>query len=533
MNWENKLSNYEVKSVAATFTSQLEDLARRSPDASNLLNFLSFLDPESISLDIITQGAETVSSCHSLHPTTSELPRSPDVSSLLALIRSPIGLPSAITQLQSRSLVKRQDGGTTSTLYMHDLVQYMVQENVKTCGGARHWFKFAVELTSGAFAPVKDPQLPQYWTQCESFLSHIRSLTARQETYGSRKTWNSLMADNERISGYLYSRGRYNEAEELLGSVLASKQHVLGPQHMDTLLTQHTLACVYKLQGQYKEAETLYERVLTTQEEHLGVEHLHTLLTMGNLANTYRSQGRYDDAESLFERVLVAQQKHLGVEHPDTLLTMDRLAIVYLSQGRHNDAENLLGHVLIAQQKHLGVEHPNTLRTMGDLANVYGSQGRYGDAENLFGHVLVARRKHLGVEHPDTLWTMGKIANTYRSQGRYGDAENLLGCVLIAQQKHLGVEHPNTLLTMGDLANAYRSQGRYGDAENLLGRVLIAQQKHLGVEHPHTVMTTNHLAKVYRSQGRHSDAETILVDRRALAATEASQRRAYDSSNFV
>jgi hypothetical protein len=93
------LSNYEVKSVAATFTSQLEDLARRSLDASNLLWLLAFLDPENLSLDMIIQGAEAVSSGHSLHQITGELSRSLDVTSLLALIRSPIGLPSATTQL--------------------------------------------------------------------------------------------------------------------------------------------------------------------------------------------------------------------------------------------------------------------------------------------------------------------------------------------------------------------------------------------------------------------------------------------------
>jgi tetratricopeptide (TPR) repeat protein len=519
MSWENKLSNYEVKSVAATFTSQLEDLGCRSPDSSNLLKLLSFLDPESISLDMISQGAERVSVKSSiLHRVMKKLSGSPDITPLLSLIQSPTQLPGAITQLQNRSLVKCQAGGTTSTLYMHDLVRYMVQENVKASGGARHWFEFAVQLICGAFACIEDPELPQYWTRCEIFISHIRSLTAQQETYGSRKTWNSLMEVNELVSAYLASRGRYSEAEALLGKVLASREQVLGSQHIDTWQTKHQLAHIYQSQGRHKEAETIYGHVLVAREKHLGVEHRNTLSTINNSANVYDSQGRYSDAERMHERVLAVRQKHLGVEHPHTLVTMGNLAIVYQSLGRYDDAEGMFRHVLVAQQKHLGVEHLDTLKTMGNLGLVYRLQNRYRDAEDMFGRALVIRQKHLGVEHPDTLRTMANLAIVYQSLGRYSDAERSLRRALVAQQKHLGVEHPDTLHTMHHLAFVYHSQGHYGDAEDVCRRVLVAQQKHLGVEHPDTLRTMGNLAFMYQSLGRYNDAEDMF--RRALVGQQ-------------
>ena len=58
IKWENDLSSYEQKSVAATFNLQFNELSRRSPDTSNLLKILSFLDPESICVDVITGGIE-------------------------------------------------------------------------------------------------------------------------------------------------------------------------------------------------------------------------------------------------------------------------------------------------------------------------------------------------------------------------------------------------------------------------------------------------------------------------------------------
>jgi hypothetical protein len=90
------LSTYEENSVGATFTAQLDDLEHQSPDASNLLKILSFFDPESIPLDMITQGAE------SLLSSVDHLQLKP----LLHLILSPVQLQVAITQFQNLSLVK-------------------------------------------------------------------------------------------------------------------------------------------------------------------------------------------------------------------------------------------------------------------------------------------------------------------------------------------------------------------------------------------------------------------------------------------
>ena len=58
ISWENILSSYEQKSIAITFTIQLEKLEHQFSDASNLLKVLSFFYPESIPVKIIVDGAE-------------------------------------------------------------------------------------------------------------------------------------------------------------------------------------------------------------------------------------------------------------------------------------------------------------------------------------------------------------------------------------------------------------------------------------------------------------------------------------------
>jgi hypothetical protein len=99
IGWENDLSTYEQKSVAATFSSQLDGLERQYPNASNLLKVLSFFDPESINIDIIAQGAAALRDKIAQEPQHDF--HQPKLRTLLSLILSPVELHNIITQLQN------------------------------------------------------------------------------------------------------------------------------------------------------------------------------------------------------------------------------------------------------------------------------------------------------------------------------------------------------------------------------------------------------------------------------------------------
>jgi hypothetical protein len=57
IRWENDLTPYEARSVAAIFENQSNQLNQQSPDVGNLLKLLSFLDPENIPVTMIVDGA--------------------------------------------------------------------------------------------------------------------------------------------------------------------------------------------------------------------------------------------------------------------------------------------------------------------------------------------------------------------------------------------------------------------------------------------------------------------------------------------
>jgi tetratricopeptide (TPR) repeat protein len=498
MGLENNLSNYEQKSVAVTFGSQLKELESQSPDCSNLLRVISFFDPEGIPLDMITEGVEGLrlhsasnsrssditlklkpmqSILHKLE-TKLQLRRAkptittqvstdeqinrpimdPQLESLIALMSSPVQLQQAIRYLRQLSLVGYKSTEDTSALRIHDLIQIIIQERARRDGRQYHWFHVATVLACDAFRHVDDPFSHTCWAQCEMFHPHIQSLTKwdDEHTIGNSE----LRRANMRIGQYLRSRGRYSEAEALFRRALTSTEKLLGPEHPDSLTIVQNISSIYWRQGRYDQAEALCKRTLTGREKVLGPEHPNTLQTMHTYATVYRLQKRFVEAEGLYGRALASREKLLGPDHPVTLQTVNSLATLYHVQDRYIEAETLFRRALAGREKLLGQEHKETLATVNKLAMVYELQGRSKEAEALYGQALRGQETLLGHEHPNTLRTVQNLAHTYHLHRRWDEAETLYQRALTGREKVLGSDHPDTLVTVRELAELLKDQSR-------------------------------------------------------------------------
>jgi tetratricopeptide (TPR) repeat protein len=464
INWENSLSNYEQKSVAITFSTQLEELERQYPDSSNLLMVLSFFDPESIPLHMITEGAEGSAEDLGINITSDAVDASAtmaELESLISMIRSPVQFQQAIQQLHRLSLVGYESTKITPALRIHDLIQVVIQERTRRRDRQHLWFRVAMALLSRAFRQVHDVQSPMYWARCEMFNPHIQSLTKWDDGGTIRNP--ELYQANIAIARYLRSRGRYDEAEMLFSHVLRGNEKLFGPDHPDTLGIGLHLATVYHWQGRHNEAELLGLRVLAGYEKQFGHDRIETLRVVHNLAEMCRSQERHSEAETLYMRALTGYEKDLGPEHRDLLWANSGLANIYRSQGRYEESETLFKRVLTGYEKIRGIEYPDTytLGTVVGLALNYQSQGRHEDADRLFRKALEGSEKLLGVEHPNTLLAIHNLAYHLgcSSQGQYTEAETLYRRALAGTENNLGPKHPHTLAVVRNFITFLEAKG--------------------------------------------------------------------------
>ena len=542
MTWENDLTNYQEKSIAATFVCQLRDLEMQFQDASSLLKMLAYLDHESISLDMLRTGAAAISELPFPTPlSTASVPHrkprllqtvknkfqgthkgkrgadppdrtpiivSPKMKSLLDLILSSNNLQSAITQLQNRCLVKRRQVDGRSSLWMHDLVQLVIVENTKKSDGGKELFEWAVKFICTGFQKIEDPTAPTSWRQCEVYIPHIHSLTTRDEISDRARDW--LICTNGAVSSYLLSRGRFNEAQGLLERLFAEQRRLYGSEHLDVLATMQKLADAYQSKGRYTEAENLYNRVLRSREQQLGSHHVDVLNAMNNLAFVYDSQGRYTEAEKLYTRVLRRQKQRLGSDHVDVLNTMHNRALLHVSQRRHAEAEKLYNHVMHRLEQPFGRGHIRVLATKRGLAVVYRHTRRYPQAEALFDEVLRYEEDQFGSHDFRTFWTMHHLACIYRDQRRHEETEVLFRRILLGgTDDRFGPDHAQMFANIQVYVSNCHIHGFHGEVEATLLEVLAFREKILGPHHPHTRETMQLLTVLYKNLDRVEDLQAL------------------------
>ncbi|MCJ1309318.1 hypothetical protein MMC25_002977 [Agyrium rufum] len=140
---ENDLSRYQERSVIAAFAPALDQLERASPQTSDFLRILAFLDPESIPIDMLKEGFQALERSNDgalssplssrlgrdetkpLSPTDNRLhvPESgigdqamDDLKLVRNLLDSQVDLQKVIQYLQRLSLLVQQKDGEIATL---------------------------------------------------------------------------------------------------------------------------------------------------------------------------------------------------------------------------------------------------------------------------------------------------------------------------------------------------------------------------------------------------------------------------------
>ena len=384
-------------SIATTWSMSFNIVRNNHPQAAELFQLLSFLNPDGILIDFLQAGVEALRD------------------NLRQLVSNRIDMSKALIELEKFSLLKWNR--FTKTLLVHRLMQAAVKDEISDSDSM---------TLRNTIIELCDQSFPQIWTNenralCRVYVNQIMRPLLDLEVIPTQKAARIM----HRVSLFLRADGKDSDSERLSLQATEISSKILGSEHPDTLTIIDNLAGSYRAQGRWEDAARLREEVLEKTRRIMGDDHPDTLTTMGNLADTYRAQGRTGEAATLHEEVLEKRRQILGDDHPDTLTSMNNLAETYRAQGRTGEAATLHEEVLEKRRQILGDDHPDTLKTKDNLAGSYRAQGRWEDAARIREEVLEKRRRILGDEHPSTLTTMNNLAETYRAQGMTEEAATL------------------------------------------------------------------------------------------------------------
>ena len=174
------------ESVLTTFKLSFKKVARISPAAIDLLRFLAFLQPDTISEEIVTEGATDLGPI------------------LQPVARDPKKLQDTFNVLYNYALIRRNH--EMKTLSLHHFIQTVVRDSMEE-KVQRRWVVRVVRVVSQG---LQDPQSTQ-WQRYSQYIPHAyvcRELIAQ---------WEMVFPEAESLllqsAAYLQDTLKYAEAE--------------------------------------------------------------------------------------------------------------------------------------------------------------------------------------------------------------------------------------------------------------------------------------------------------------------------------
>ncbi|WP_369269142.1 tetratricopeptide repeat protein [Streptomyces sp. R11] len=312
--------------------------------------------------------------------------------------------------------------------------------------------------------------------------------------------------------------GRWTEAGEVHRAVAAEREHLLGPDHPDTLASRYEVAFTLSRTGRAADALREYKHVARARSLSLGPDHPETLAARQEMAYVLGQLGRHFDAHQVYTSVLTARERAMGADHPDTLRCRHNLAFNLSRLGRLEDSYRMAGEVAVARARVLGPHHPDTLVTRYEVAYALGQLGRWVEALQTYREVADARAQALGPDHPDTLAARYEVGISLGRLGRSAEALQLYLDLIDDRTRVHGPAHPETLRARHGLGVNLGRLGRWEEALAESRDVCAIRERVLGPDHTDTLVSRREVAVSLGWLGRWPDALTEY--RRVAAARE-------------
>jgi tetratricopeptide (TPR) repeat protein len=371
-------------SLATTFLISFNKVKEmdKGAQAESLLQLLSFLNPDGISIEFLRAGGAALSIA------------------MRDLISDEVLFYETLETLEQFSLIRRSKG---DTIVIHRLIQAVVKEDL----GEAELGSWRIELGN-----LCDAAFPSEVKMDEPFSNDVlprcrlMSIQILYPILDAAEIYSEKIASTlRRVAWFLVEDGEFADSARLVERSIAIYKHLVGDEGDKTLRAELRLCRIYRAQGRLKDALALAIHVLAAVERIPGEEFSElTLTTKAELAVIYRTMGKLVEAAALLEIVLEARQRILGEEHLDTVTAKCNVASTYWTMGKLVEAAALQEIVVEARQRILGEEHQSTLSAKTPLASIYWNMGKLVEAAVLQENVLKASQRILGERSIQTLW---------------------------------------------------------------------------------------------------------------------------------
>jgi tetratricopeptide (TPR) repeat protein len=469
------------KSIYDTWRLSYESIRNQNRLAVDVLAFMSFLEQNSIILDLLQAAFST---------------------------GQDVKLMDALGELRDYELIHA--GSTKDTFTMHRLVQATTQKWLKESKLDGQWAR-AVLMTIGEKFPDSD-NIPS-WPDCAAWLPHANKIL-RCPLFATSADSAALATLHLKIGCYYFQTGRWPEARASTQSACNIRAEVVGPLEPATLEAKDQLIQVVRQLGQFNLAEATARDVKRYRKRKLGRKHELTLKSYRMLGLTLQDQGQYADATRCTEKAMKGFQDLYGATdplHPDILISTYRLGAMYEIMGDFPKSNILLSEALQGLNQRGEGESPHASQVLYRLSFLQRGLGSYRESEKTALACMEMRRKAVGADHPDTVKAYFSSGCSMQCQERFEESADVFIDVIKVCKKRIGEHHAYTYTASYFLAESLKGLGEYEQAKELHELVLVGRKEALRNNHPDVLTSQVGLASVLLILGQSRRAEELTI----------------------
>ncbi|MFE7274371.1 tetratricopeptide repeat protein [Streptomyces sp. NPDC057623] len=398
--------------VGRTWQLSLDALTEQGlPEATTLLRLLSFLAPDPVPLSVLAQLARGQVGVDGLVPPLSAGQLEP-----------------ALRGLLDHSLAELVEVDGVRCVHAHGVLLDSVAAGVPESG------RPDLAEVAAAMLEAALPQPPVRRGNLTLLVPHAMALlTAAPD----ERT--AVLA--VRVVRAVHESGDIPAALALASDVVDVAGEALGVVHPVTLDAQDARAKALMWAGRWAESEALFRTVIAHRERVLGPDHLDTLRSCRNIRQPLGVLGRPEDAERFARRAIEGQRRLLGENSLETLDTWKSLLALLAVTGRERELETEASRLLGVCERELPADHPTTVAVRHEYGESLRALGRFEQAEPLARGVLADLVRLHGADHPQAIAALCLTARVAHGLGRT-DAVAALEEVIERRERALGPEHP-------------------------------------------------------------------------------------------
>jgi hypothetical protein len=212
----------------------------------------------------------------------------------------------------------------------------------------------------------------------ESWEMHRKSLELLRKVYPEDAT--QVLTTKLGMAGALEALGRRDEAVPLYRDVIAVRERVLGPEHIDTVWAQISLASNFTDMHRYQDAADLAGPAAAVLTRTLGEDHRVTAFGWNVFGMSSCALGHYDDGITALRKTEKARAKLYGEKSWLIANTHARIGICLAGAGKKAEAESMLLAASKALEESRGKTFERTQDAWRALRDLYAGWNRPADA---------------------------------------------------------------------------------------------------------------------------------------------------------